>query len=166
MVAGDDLEEGHGLGHQPQLLVQLGQLEVDFGQLGVELEHLLVEGDRLQEEPVLGIDLGDLGEEGGGLRVLSLLLVQLAHLLEHAHVARIHVEHLLVLADGLVEGTFGDELGGALDDLGLVHRRQSRSRGSPSGTAGSTGFPDGHGNVTAPGPSRNVPDCFPESPRG
>jgi hypothetical protein len=64
LVVGDHhLEEGHGLGHEPEVLVQLGELDVDLDQIGVELEDLLVEGDGLQEEAVLRVHLGDAGEE-------------------------------------------------------------------------------------------------------
>ena len=177
VVAHHHLEEGHRLGHQPQLLVQLGQLEIDLHQVGIELEDLLVEGDRLEEETVLGVDLGDAGEERGGLRVVTLLLVQLSHLLEHAHVAWIQVEYPLVLPDRFLEGALGDKLGGALDDLVLVHRPgRARRRllserprnGGPRRTraSGSRGVSTSDGNVSGRPPSRNVPVRSSGSPRG
>ena len=107
--------------HQSQLLVQLGEADVDLDPID-DLEHLLVERDRLQIEALRRIGLGDLLEAVGRLRLAVHLLVQLGELLQDPDIVRVHLQHALVFLDGLVERALRDQLGGRLDDLVFVHR--------------------------------------------
>ena len=120
--------------HQSQLLVQLGEADVDLDPID-DLEHLLVERDRLQIEALRRIGLGDLLEAVGRLRLAVHLLVQLGQLLQDADVVGIDFEDPLELLDGLLELTFGDQLRGRLHDLVFVHRSgrlSGRRRGRAS----------------------------------
>ena len=111
--------------HQPQLLVQLGEADVDLDPVD-DLEDLLIEGHRLEVEPLLRVGAGHLLEAVGRVRLAVHLLVQLGQLLQDPDVVRIHFQDALVFLDGLVERALRDELRGGLDDLVFVHRPEAR----------------------------------------
>src|SRR5467141_2762523 len=80
------------IAHQPELLVQLGEADADLDAID-DLEHLLVERDRLQVEALLRVRPRDLLEAVRRLRLPVHLLVQLGELLQDAHVVGIQLQH-------------------------------------------------------------------------
>jgi hypothetical protein len=121
VMGGDRLPLLGGVADEAQLLVQLGQADVDLDPLH-DLQHLFVERDGLQVEALRPIGARHLLEAVRGFGLLLHLLVELGQLLEDADVVRVHFQDALVFLDGLLELTFDDQLGSRLDDLVLVHR--------------------------------------------
>jgi hypothetical protein len=121
------LEVLHGVGHQPELPVQLGELEVHLDEPRVELEDLLVDRDGLGEEPLVLIEARDLEVRVGGLLLLALARVQVADLEPHADVLRIFADDAQVLLDRLVDLALLDELAGPLHHLLFVEGHGARS---------------------------------------
>ena len=117
---GHVLQLAHGVAHEPELLVQARQPLVDPDVVRGELHDLLVDGDRLEEEPLLGVGLRHAGEGVGRQPLVALLLVELADLEEDADVLGVLGQDLLVGGDRLVERTLLNELGRLRDDLVLV----------------------------------------------
>ncbi|MCK7518888.1 MAG: hypothetical protein MZV64_14770 [Ignavibacteriales bacterium] len=81
---GHQLELAHRVAHQAELLVERRQLLVHPEVLRVELARLLVDGHRLQEEALVGVDVRDLLEGLGGRLVVAQLLEELADLEERS----------------------------------------------------------------------------------
>ena len=67
VVVREDLVLAAGVLDEPLLVVEVRQLVVDLELCRVDLVDLLEDGDRLQEEPVLRVEVGDPGEEGDRL---------------------------------------------------------------------------------------------------
>jgi hypothetical protein len=121
---------GARLVHQPLLVVQLGELLVDLQPRGVELDDLLVDRDRLDEEAFPRVLLGDLREEVDSLVDALDAGVEVAHPVQGVDVVRILGEELPVLADRRLDLAAGDVLLGGLDDLlALESHQQASSRG-------------------------------------
>ncbi len=134
-----ELELAHGVAHEPELLVQAREPLVHPDVVRVELQDLLVDGDGLEEEALLGVGLGDPleGLRGGACRrpssgrappTLSRLRTSFGSS------ARIR----WYCRDRLVERPLLNELGRLGDDLVLVdsHRAGAAVLGGGSGPAG------------------------------
>src|ERR1051325_8615051 len=133
----------HGLGHHPQLAVELGELEDHVYEARVELDDLLVDRDGFMQEPLVVIEPRDL--EIGLDRVLfrALLGVEVADLEPDPDVLGVLVNDAEVLLDRLVDLTLVDKLARRIHDLFFV-----KGHGPPQ--------PPGakhHTNVLARGPS-------------
>ena len=127
-VGRDALEVLHRVRQQPQLAVQLGQLEVDVDQARVELEDLLVDRDGLEVEALLAVELRDLEIGLGRLGLGALFGVQVADLEPDADVLRVLLNDLEVLLDRLVGVTLLDELAGRIHGLVLVESHDQPAR--------------------------------------
>ena len=103
VLVDDDLVVALGLGHEALLRVEVGQAQVGLRRGGVELVDLAPDGDRLQEEAVLGVEVGDLGVLLARLPDLVHLGVQVADLVDGVPVARVVFDDLAVEDDGLVQ---------------------------------------------------------------
>ncbi len=137
---GDELELRHRLAEQAELLVEGRQPLVDADVLRVELDHLLEDGHRLEEEPLVRVGLGHPLEGVGRHPVVALLLVELADLEQDPDVLGILLEDPVVRRDRLVVGPLLDELGGLGDDLVLVDcHRTGSARGARDRTTGPPG---------------------------
>jgi hypothetical protein len=126
IVIGEDLVLAAGILNQPLLVVQIGEPVVDLELSRVDLVDLLEDRNRLQEEAVLRVGVGDPGEEGDRLPRVVHPDVQVAHLVERRDVLRIVLEDAEVLLDRLVELAPCDELLGRLEDLFAVNRHRRR----------------------------------------
>ena len=124
------LQLAHGVAHEPELLVEPREPLVHLEVGRIQADDLLVDGDRLEEEALVGVGLRDPREGVGRGPRLALALVELADLEQDADVLRVRGQHLPVGRDRLVERALLDEPGGLRDDLVLVdgHLAGRRSR--------------------------------------
>jgi hypothetical protein len=104
LLGGGALEVRQRLIHQPELQVQLPQLQVHSPPAGIEFEDVLVDRHGLEGEPFQCPARRDLGQEVRRLGGIVLLQVQIPQLLEEAPVALARLEELLVFLEGLVVG--------------------------------------------------------------
>jgi len=135
-VGGHRLEVLHGVGHQPQLPVQLGELEVDLDQARIELEDLLVDRDRLGEEALVLVEARHLEVGLGGLLLLALAREQVADLQPDPDVLRLFTDDAQVLLDRLVELALVDEATGRVHGLLFVEGHGSADLRRWRGTTG------------------------------
>jgi hypothetical protein len=117
---GDQLVLLHRVREQPELAVDLGQLDVHLDEARIELEDLLVDRDRLQVEALVAVELRHLEVRVGGLLLGALLGVEVAELEPDADVLGVFLDDLQVFLDRLVELPLLDELLRYLHDLVLV----------------------------------------------
>ena len=110
------------LGDQALAVVELGQPLVDREPRRVELDDLLVDRDRLDEETVLRVPVGDLGEELDRFVDLVQPDVEVAHPVERRGVVRVLGEELAVLLDRGLDLPLRDHLLGGRDRGLAVHR--------------------------------------------
>ncbi len=115
---------GLRLDGQPLLLVQAGQLLQTVDVRRIELADLLVHRDRLEEETVGGVVLGDAQEVADGVLVLSGADAQVAQLVDHPHVAVVVFGELLVFRDGFGDLSGLDRFLGVGEGLGAVECHQ------------------------------------------
>jgi hypothetical protein len=113
------------LGEQAELLVQLGQLEVDLDLIRIRALDSLENRDGLRVEALRGEGGSDAPVLGEALRAIPHPLAQLADLQADAGVVGIRLENLLVVPERLVGVPLGDVLLGRLQELGLVDARHA-----------------------------------------
>ena len=104
------------------LVVQVGELVVDLELRGVDLVDLLEDRDRLQEEAVPRVEVGDPGEKRDRIGRTVHPDVEVPHLVEGRDVLGVVLEDAQVLLQRLVELAFGEQLFGGLEDLFAVDR--------------------------------------------
>ena len=126
VVVRQHLVLGARLVDQPLLVVELGQLLVDLQPRRVELDDLLVDRDRLDEETLRRVLLGDLGEEVDGLVDALDAGVEVADPVQRVDVVRVVRQQLAVLADRRLDLAAGDVLLGGLHDLLALDGHQQR----------------------------------------
>ncbi len=99
VVVGEHLELRARLVDQPLFGVQLGERLVHLEQGRIELDDLLVDRDRFDEETFLGVALRDLGEEIDRLVDALDPRVEVADPVQRVDVVRVVGEQLAILAD-------------------------------------------------------------------
>ena len=119
-VRRDRLVVLHRIGHQAELAVELGELQDHVDEARIELEDLLVDRDRFEEEALLVIEARDLEVRLGRVLLRALLRVEVADLEPDADVLRILLDDPQVLLDRLVELALLDKLPGRIHDLFFV----------------------------------------------
>ncbi len=122
VVVGEDLVLAPGVLDQPLLVVEVGQLVVDLELGGVDLVDLLEDRDRLQEEAVLGVEVGDPGEIGDRVPRPVHPDVEVPHLVQGRDVLGVVLQDAEVFLQRLIELTLGQQLLGGLKDLFAVDR--------------------------------------------
>ena len=114
------------LDDQPLFEVEIGEPLVGLGAAGIEAVDLLVDGDRLQEEAVLGEVLGDALVDLDRFRDPRDPDEEVAEAVQRVRVARGLVHRALVLLDRGVELAARGEFLRFLDDLIPLHRRHRK----------------------------------------
>ena len=117
IVIGEDLVLAPGILDEPLLVVQLGELVVDLELGRVDLVDLLVDRDRLQEEAVLRIEVGDAREIGDRFAGPVHPDVEVPDLVQRGDVLGVVLQHAQVLLERLIELAPGEKLLGGLEDL-------------------------------------------------
>ncbi len=138
----DLVEGGQRVARETELLIELGELRRDVRVLVFErrdvppddLADLLVDGDRLEREALLRVELPHalVGRDGRGVALH--LELEIAHLQESPCVVRIFLDDPLVLDHRLVVLLLLDVLLGGGEHLFAVNRHDSECS-SDSGTA-------------------------------
>ncbi len=129
-----------GLGDETLLVVELRQALVNRETGRIELDDLLVDRDRLDEESVVGVAVRDLREEPHGLVDAIDARVQVAEPVQRRGVVRVLGEELSVLLDGGVDLAARNELLRRSDDLRPVDGHQAALAGvGASGASGASG---------------------------
>ncbi len=119
-VRGDGLEVLHRIGHQAELAIELRELEDHVDEARIELEDLLVDRDRFEEETLLVIEARDLQVRLDRVLLRTLLRVEITDLQPDADVLRILVDDPQVLLHRLVDLSLVDKLAGRIHDLFFV----------------------------------------------
>ncbi len=135
LVARRDLvERGERVAHQPELLIELGELRRDVRVPLFEVRHvllhdladLLVDRDGLERESLRRVVAADALVGRDRLGVGLHLQLQVTHLQQRPSVVRIAVDELLVLEDRLVVALLLYEFRGGLEDLFTINRHGLR----------------------------------------
>ena len=121
-----------GLHHEALLAVELGQVQVGIERGRIELVDLLPDGDGLEVEAVLGVEVRHLGVLLGRLAELVELGVEVADLVDDVPVARVVLDELLVETDGLLDLARLLELVRFLLDFDGIDLGHPSPRSSPS----------------------------------
>ena len=119
-VRGDRLVVLHRIGHEAELAIELGELQDHVDEARIELEDLLVDRDRFEEETLLVIEARDLEIRLGRVLLRALLRVEVADLQPHADVLRIFLNDPQVLLHRFVDLPLIDKLAGRIHDLFFV----------------------------------------------
>ena len=122
VVVGEDLVLAASVLGEPLLVVQLGELVVDLELGRIDLVDLLVDRDRLQEEAVLPVEVGDPREVGDRLPGPVHPDIQVPDLIQGRDVFGVLLEDAQVLFQRLIDLASGQELLGGLEDLFAVDR--------------------------------------------
>ncbi len=122
VVIGQDLVLAPGVLDQALLVVEVGQLVVDLELGRVDLVDLLEDRDRLQEEPVPGVEVRDPREVGDGIPGTVHADVEVPDLVQGRDVLGVVLQDAEVLLQRLIELTLGQQLLGGLEDLFAVDR--------------------------------------------
>ncbi len=125
VVVDEHLVLGARLRDQALLVVELRQPFVDREARRIELDDLLVDRDRLDEETVVRVAVGDLREETHGLVDAVDARVEVPEPVQRRSVVRVLGEELAVLLDGGLDLAARDELLRRSDDLRTVDRHQA-----------------------------------------
>ena len=125
VVVDEHLILGARLRDQTLLVIELRQAFVDREPRRIELDDLLVDRDRLDEETVVRVAVGDLREEPHGLVDAVDARIEVAEPVQRRSVVRVLGEELAVLLDGGFDLAARNELLRRSDHLRTVDRHQA-----------------------------------------